>query len=143
MPDLLDTNVLSELRKPRPEPLVVAYFISRPAEDLFISTVTLAEIRFGIQSQPDEIKREALANWLEKDMRPTFAGRTLPITEAVMLRWRILLEQGRKSGRAFSQPDLIIAATAIEHGLTLVTRNTKDFAGLPDLLLLNPWEPRT
>ncbi len=142
MPDLLDTNFLSELRRPRPEPLVVAYFLSRPAEELFISVVTLAEIRFGIQSQQDEIKREALMNWLERDMRPMFAGRVLPVTETVMLSWRILVEQGRKSGRVFSQPDLIIAATAIEHGLTLVTRNTKDFAGLPELLLLNPWEPR-
>ena len=68
-----------------------------------------------------------------------FTGRVLEITEDVMLRWRLLVEEGRKAGRTFSQPDLIIAAIALEHGLTLVTRNVKDFAGLR-LPLLNPWE---
>lgn len=141
MSHLLDTNILSELRKARPEPLVIAFFLSRAPDKLFISTVTLAEIRFGIVSQPDQAKRASLQTWLEQEIRPLFADRILSVTESVMLRWRIMLEQGRKSGRVFSQPDLIIAATAIEHGLTLVTRNTKDFIGLPDLNLLNPWEP--
>jgi predicted nucleic acid-binding protein len=141
--DLLDTNFLSELRKPKPNQLVMAYSLSRPPEELFISTVTLAEVRFGIVSQQDRAKREALQDWLEQEIRPMFADRVVPISEAVILRWRVLLEQGRKSGRVFSQPDLIIAATAIEHNLTFVTRNTKDFTGLPDLKLLNPWEPRT
>jgi predicted nucleic acid-binding protein len=68
-----------------------------------------------------------------------FAGRTLAITEDIMLRWRLLVEDGRKAGRTFPQPDLILAATALEHDLTLVTRNVKDFAGL-GIAILNPWE---
>jgi toxin FitB len=68
-----------------------------------------------------------------------FIGRTLEITEDVMLRWRILVDEGRKTGHTFSQPDLIIAATALEHGLTLVTRNVRDFAGL-EVPILNPWD---
>ncbi len=71
-------------------------------------------------------------------MRPMFVQRVVAISEDVMLRWRLLVEQGRKSGHTFSQPDLIIAATALEHDMVLVTRNVKDFAGL-SLTILNPW----
>jgi predicted nucleic acid-binding protein len=67
-----------------------------------------------------------------------FAGRVLPVTEDIMLRWRLLVDEGRKANHTFSQPDLIIAATALEHGLTLVTRNTADFARTP-VQMINPW----
>jgi len=140
MANLLDTNFLSELRKPRPEPRVLTYFSNLAIEDQFISDVSLAEIRFGIEMLPDEGRRLDLLQWLNQDIRPLFATRTLPINEAILLRWRLQLEHGRKSGRTFSQPDLFLAATAIEHGLTLVTRNTQDFKEVTGLLLFNPWE---
>jgi predicted nucleic acid-binding protein len=70
-----------------------------------------------------------------------FTGRVLELTEDVMLRWRQLIEEGRKAGRTFAQPDLIIAATALEHGMTLVTRNTRDFTGI-GLTIVNPWEDK-
>ena len=140
MPDLLDTNILSELRKPRPAFPVVTYFTQRSADQRFISTVSLAEIRFGISTAPNPTQREDLQIWLEDVLRPLFKGQILQITEAVVLRWRILLQDGRRSGRTYSQPDLLLAATALEHNLTLVTRNTRDFTSVPDLKLLNPWD---
>ncbi|HMF76600.1 MAG TPA: type II toxin-antitoxin system VapC family toxin [Bryobacteraceae bacterium] len=136
---LLDTNVLSELRRAKPDAKVVAFVSSVPAKQLHVSTVTLAEIRFGIEKATDPNDRVILTHWLTHTVRPMFTGRVLEITEDIMLEWRLLVEEGRKIGHTFSQPDLIIAATALHHGLTIVTRNLKDFekARVP---VFNPWE---
>jgi predicted nucleic acid-binding protein len=136
---LLDTNILSELRRPRPEPRVVAFVSGCPLEQLYISVVTLAEIRFGIELVSEPNRRAALNDWLTHKVRPMFDQRVLPITEDIMLQWRLLVEDGRKTGHTFSQPDLIIAATAIHHGLTVVTRDRSDYekARVP---IFNPWE---
>lgn len=142
MPNLLDTNVVSELPKPRPNPNVLKYIANQLQEHLFLSSVTIAEVRFGILIATDEIRKRLLEVWLEDEIRAAFAGRILPITETVLVRWRVLTEEGRSSGRTFSQPDLLIASTALEHGLTLVTRNTKDFHNISGLQLVNPWESR-
>jgi len=135
---LLDTNILSELRRPKPEPRVLAFVAGQPIDLLFVSTVTFAEIRFGIELVPDATKRAELNDWLAHKVRPMFDQRALPVSEDVMFKWRLLVEEGRKSGHTFSQPDLIIAATALHHGLTLVSRDTADFerARVP---ILNPW----
>ena len=135
---LLDTNVISELRRPRPEPAVRAFVDSRLLATLHVSTVTLAEFRFGIESLADMARRTALLDWLTHTVRPMFASRVLPISEDVMLRWRLLVEDGRRRRHTYSQPDLIIAATALEAGLSLVTRNVADFAGT-GVTLHNPW----
>jgi predicted nucleic acid-binding protein len=136
---LLDTNVLSELRRPRPEPRVVTFVANRPLEQLFVSSVTLAEIRFGIELLAEHNRRAELNEWLTHKVRPMFEHRVLQVTEDVMLKWRLLVEMGRKTGLVFSQPDLLIAATAIQHNLTVVTRDRSDFdkAGVP---VLNPWD---
>ena len=85
-----------------------------------MSTVTLAEIRFGIEQAPDIAKRvDQLVDWLTHRVRPLFAGRTLEVSEDVILRWRLLVAEGRCVGHTFSQPDLVIAATALHHGLTV------------------------
>lgn len=135
---LLDTHVLSELRRPRPDARVVAFVAGQPLESLFVSEVTLAEIRFGIECVDDALRRRELHEWLDGRVRPMFRQRTLAVSEDVLLRWRLLVEQGRKTGHTYSQPDLFIAATALHHGKTLVTRNTPEFArtGVP---LLDPW----
>jgi hypothetical protein len=135
---LLDTNVLSELRRPRPDHRVVAFVADCPLEDLHISTVTLAEIRFGIELVDEPSQRAELNDWLTHKVRPMFDGRVLQITEDIMLKWRLLVEDGRKTGHTFSQPDLIIAATAIHHDLTVVTRDRSDYdkARVP---VVNPW----
>jgi hypothetical protein len=135
---LLDTNVISELRRPRPEPRVAALVASMPLAQIFISAVTLAELRFGIERLDDPIRRAELNDWLTHRVRPMFDQRVLPISEDVMFKWRLLVEEGRQSGHAFSQPDLIIAATGLQHGLTIVTRDTTDFARTR-VPLLNPW----
>lgn len=139
MPWLLDTNVLSELRKPKPEPKVLDFITVTPLPELYTSAVCLAEIRFGIELSGDETKRAALKNWLTVKVRPMFDGeRTLHVTEDIILKWRVLLEEGRKSGYTFSQPDLLIAATAAHHGLTVVTRDHSNFSRAR-VAVLNPW----
>ena len=140
---LLDTNVLSELRRPRPDARVRKFIAAQRLEDLFVSTVTFAEIRFGIEIVSDPIRRAELTEWLTHRVRPLFDQRVLEVSEDVMFKWRLLVEEGRKAGHTFSQPDLIIAATALNHGLTVVTRDTADYAR-SRVPLFNPWlaEPR-
>jgi toxin FitB len=135
---LLDTNILSELRRPKPERKVLAFVAAQPLDLLYISVVALAEIRFGIELVTDAIKRAELTDWLAHKVRPMFEQRVLPITEDVLFKWRLLVEDGRQAGHTFSQPDLIIAATALQHGLTVVSRDTSDYerARVP---VLNPW----
>lgn len=135
---LLDTNVLSELRRPRPAPQVVAFVAAQPLDLLFVSTVTLAEIRFGIELVTDANRRAELNGWLTHKVRPMFEERILPVSQDIMFTWRLLVEEGRKSGNTFSQPDLIIAATGLHHGLTVVTRDTGDYAKAR-VPLFDPW----
>jgi hypothetical protein len=124
---LLDTNVLSELRRPKPEERVVAFVAACPLDQLHISVVTLAEIRFGIELVAEPNRRAELNESLKHKVRPMFDGRVLQVTEDIMLTWRLRVEEGRKAGHTFSQPDLIIAATAIHHSLTVVTRDRSDY----------------
>lgn len=135
---LLDTNVISELRRPRPDGRVLAFVASQPMDQLFVSAVTFAEIRFGIEMVDDSIRRAELHDWLLHKLRPMFDQRVLPVSEDVMFKWRLLVEDGRKAGHTYSQPDLIIAATGLHHGLTVVTRDTADFARAR-MPLFNPW----
>jgi predicted nucleic acid-binding protein len=135
---LLDTNILSELRRPKPDRKVLAFVAAQPLELLYVSAVTFAEIRFGIELVTDAGRRAELGDWLAHKVRPMFEQRVLAITEDVMFKWRLLVEDGRKSRYTFSQPDLIIAATALHHGLTVVSRDVSDYqkARAP---VLNPW----
>lgn len=117
---------------------MLAFVASQPLDLLYISVVTLAEIRFGIELVPDPARRSELMDWLTHKMRPMFEQRTLAATEDIMFRWRLMVEQGRRSGHTFSQPDLIIAATGQHHGLTVVSRDTVEYvkARVP---VFNPW----
>ena len=135
---LLDTNVLSELRRPKPDRKVVAFISAQPLELLYVSAVTLAEIRLGIEVVTDATKRAELNDWLAHKVRPMFEQRVLPVTEEIMFKWRLLVEDGRKAGYTFSQPDLIIAATALHHGLTVVTRDVSDYERVR-APVFNPW----
>ena len=138
---LLDTNVLSELRRPRPDPRVVRFLEGQPEALLFVSTVTFAEVRYGIERLDDPTRRADLTDWLDTALRPIFADRVIGISEEVILRWRLFLENGRKRGHTFGQPDLFIAAGAAVHNLVVVSRDVEHFieAGVP---ILDPWRSR-
>jgi predicted nucleic acid-binding protein len=135
---LLDTNVLSELRRPKPERNVLAFIAAQPLESLYVSSVTFAEIRFGIELVDNASYRTELNDWLAHKVRPMFEQRVLAVSEDVIFKWRLMVEEGRKMKHTFSQPDLIIAATAQHHGLTIISRDTRDYqkARVP---VLNPW----
>ena len=135
---LLDTNVVSELRKPRCHPSVMAWSEEQVPESFFLSTITIAEIRFGIERHPDATFRSELSTWLDQILRPWFGARILEVSEEVILEWRRMVERGRRIKHTFSQPDLFLAATAAQHDLIIATRNVTDFeqAGVP---VFDPW----
>jgi len=138
---LLDTNVLSVLRRPKPDKRVIDFVAGKSLDLLYVSIVTFAEIRFGIELVKDASRRLELTEWLDHKLRPMFEGRVLEITEDIMLVWRLLVEHGRKSGHTLAQPDLIIAATARHHGLTIVSRDTREYEQA-NVAFLNPWTKR-
>ena len=118
---------------------MTAFYDRQPLNQLYISVVNIAEIRFGIELHEDPTRRAELNDWLTLTLRPAFAGWILPVTEGILLKWRLLMEDGRKIGHTYSHPDLLLAATALHHGLTVVTRDRSDFdkARTP---VFNPWE---
>lgn len=132
---LIDTNVISELARPKPSKAVLAWFDSIPAEALNISVLTLGEIRKGIEQMPESARREKLRVWLEHDLIEWFGNRVLPIDIAVSDRWGRLVAQ---MGRPVPSIDSLLAATALHHELRMVTRNQKDF-NYPGLEVINPW----
>lgn len=135
---LLDTNVLSEVRRPAPDPKVLAWLDGIDEDRTFISVASIAELRRGIALMEAGRRREAVAAWAAEDLPARFAGRIVPIDPAIAERWGDLMAQARKSGFALSVMDGFFAATALARGLVLATRNTKDFAtlGVP---LFDPW----
>ena len=135
---LLDTNVLSELRRPKPERKVLAFIAAQPLDLLYVSAVTLAEIRFGIERASGATRRTELHEWLAHKVRPMFEERVLAVSEDIMFKWRLLVEDGRKAGHTFSQPDLIIAATALHYDLTVVSRDVRDYQ-MARAPVFNPW----
>jgi toxin FitB len=136
---LLDTKVLSEVRRPAPSPKVLAWLDTIDEDRAFISVASIAELRRGIALLDDGGRRAALTAWLTHDLPERFAGRILPIDHAVAERWGDLMAQSRRSGIALSVMDGLFGATALANDLTLATRNVKDFAAL-DVVLLNPWD---
>ena len=137
---LLDTVTVSELRKgDRTDPSVAAWAKAQQPDRFFISTVTIAEIRYGIELKRDDPLFQAeLTTWLERDLRSYFAGRILPVDEEIILEWRRMVTRGRAVNHTFAQPDLFLAATAAVHALAVATRNIADFAKA-GVLFFSPW----
>lgn len=135
---LLDTNVVSELRRPRPNTAVVTFIASQPVELLFLSDMTLAEIRFGIDRLDDASRRADLTLWLDRTLRPLFAGRTATIGEDALYRWKLLNAAGQKRGHTFSQPDLFIAAMAVVEDLVVVSHDVSEFVAA-GVAVFDPW----
>jgi predicted nucleic acid-binding protein len=132
---LLDTNVLSELRRKTPNLGVVEWFSSRPASTLFLSVLTLGELRKGVDSLAASDRRTALLDWLELELPTFFSGRILSVDSHVADCWGRLMAA---AGRPIPAVDSLIGATAAQHGLHVVTRNVRDYGGL-GLEVINPW----
>lgn len=132
---LLDTNVLSELRRRQPNASVVKWFAQRPSTALYLSVLTLGEIRKGIDLLDESGRKLKLLDWLEVELPVFFTGRILSVDAAIADRWGQL--QAR-AARLVPAIDSLIAATALHHGLSLVTRNTCDFS-YEELKVINPW----
>jgi toxin FitB len=135
---LLDTNVPSETVRPAPDSRVIAWIEAQPLESLFISVVSFGEWHKGITLLPSTKRKAELQAWLDTSVLNLFSGRILPMSQVIAQRWGFLEVQRQLAGRTLHVPDAQIAATALEHGLTLVTRNVKDFEGM-GLTILNPW----
>lgn len=136
---LLDTNVLSEVTRPRPDERVLRWLHALDEDRTFISVVSIAEIRRGIALMEMGRKRDLLAEWLEHDLPRRFDGRVIPVEASVARTWGDLMALAKRKGRGLASMDGLIAATAIAHDLILVTRNTKDFEGF-GLDILDPWD---
>ena len=130
--NLIDTNVISELRRRKPEPRLVHWFEQRPSGKLYLSVLTLGEIRRGVEKLQQGERQRTLRIWLEQELPTFFAGRVLPIDGAVAHRWAQLMA---KLGRPLPAIDSLLAATALEHNLVL-----KDVADSP-VAVANPWDP--
>ena len=133
---LIDTNVMSELRKRQANAKLVAWMQARPRESLYLSVLSLGEIRKGIEGVADAAFRQTLTDWLEVDLPKYFLGRLLGVDAQIADRWGRLQAS---AGRTLPVVDAMLAATALQHDLTLVTRNVKDFESL-GVPLVNPWQ---
>ena len=135
---LLDTNVLSEVRRPAPSKKVLGWLDAVDEDRVFISVASIAELRRGVALMDPGRRRTALSGWLTNDLPIRFAERILPIDHAVAERWGDVMAQSRRSGAALSTMDAFFAATALAKNLTLVTPNVKDFESF-GVALFNPW----
>lgn len=135
---LIDTNVVSETLRPRPEPRVVDWIGGRMANDLFLSSISLGELVRGARRVRDEAKRQRFERWIDGHLAAQFHGRILPFDRRAAVIWGEIMGDGDRAGRPKPMADAQIAAVALAQDLTLVTRNVEDFAGM-GVSLLNPW----
>jgi predicted nucleic acid-binding protein len=136
---LLDTNIVSELRTKNPEPRVVEWMEAADEGLLYLSVLTVGEIRKGAALLPQDRRRTHLETWLEIDLQARFAGRILPINSAIADRWGWIAAEAKRKGMTLPIIDGLLAATALHHNLTIVSRNVKDFVNT-QVPVLNPWE---
>jgi len=137
---LLDTNVLSEFnRRGGPNPFVRQWLEAADSGSLYASVLTLAEVRFGVELLPPGKRRTELEEWIDRDLPAWFGDRVLPVDRPIADRWGVLRAQAQRKGRPISVVDGLLAATALERGLTMVSRNVGDFFAV-GLAVVNPWE---
>lgn len=135
---LLDTNCISELVRRKPDRGVMEWMEAADEASLYLSVLTLGEIRKGIAGLVRGKRRTQLETWLEVDLQTRFGGRILPIDAAIAGRWGLLASEAKRRGRALSVIDGLLAATALDHDLAIVSRNAADFAAT-EVHLVNPW----
>ena len=136
---MLDTNVISESLRPAPESRVLDWINTQAIETLYLSAISVAELRFGAALLPSGRRKAKLQNRLEDKLLPLFAGRILPLDVAVTKTYAELMSQARMAGRSISTADGYIAATAAANGMIIATRDTNPFAAA-GLEVINPWE---
>jgi predicted nucleic acid-binding protein len=136
---LLDANCISELVRVKPEPRVLEWMEAADEGSLYLSVLTLGEIRKGLAGLPQGKRRTRLDAWLELELQARFSGRILPINAVVADRWGVLAADAKRKGKALSTIDALLAATALHYNLTVVSRNVNDFANT-QVPFLNPWE---
>ena len=137
---LLDTNVISEFnRRGQPNPLVKQWLEAADTDSLYTSVLTLGEIRFGVELLPLSKRRTQLEQWLDRDVPEWFEGRILPVDQSIADRWGFVRAQAQMKGRPLSVIDALLAATALQHNLTIVSRNVSDFT-VVGLSVVNSWE---
>jgi len=136
---LLDTHCISELVRIEPEPRVMEWFEAADETLLYLSVLTLGEIRKGLAALPQSKRRTRLETWLEVELQTRFSGRILVVDEAVADRWGLLASQAKRRGTPLGIVDGLLAATAVHHNLTVVSRNDSDFTNA-QVPVLNPWE---
>jgi predicted nucleic acid-binding protein len=136
---LLDTNIPSELIRTRPDPRVEKWVYAQDEQSLHLSVVSIGELRRGFVILPASKRRTELERWFENDLLPRFQGRILAVTQPIADRWGVMDGQCQLKGTPLNTADGMIAATAMEHGLTIVTRNVRDYAGL-GVQVFNPWD---
>jgi len=135
---LLDTNLVSEPLKPRPNPGVLRWLAETAEDAMFLSVATLAELRHGIERLPESARKRRLDEWLGRDVPHRFFGRTLPVDDDIAHVWGILAARRDAVGRPIGALDGFLAATCAVHQLTLVSRDVADFAGSV-ARIVNPW----
>ena len=135
---ILDTNVVSELVEQDPDHNVLHWIDSVDPASLFLSVITIGEIKKGIEKLPASKRKQVLATWLEQDLLVRFMDHILPLDTPVLLTWGTLIAGLEKKGKPMPAIDSLLAATAAELGYALVTRNTDDFED-SNIILLNPW----
>jgi predicted nucleic acid-binding protein len=135
---LLDTNVISEWTKPQPNPGIVTWLSETDEDRIFISVVTLAELRYGVERMAQGARRARLDSWLTDELPLRFENRVLAVDHAVADHWGRLVARTQAVGRPIGAMDAFVAATADRHALALVTRNVSDFEPF-GLTLINPW----
>ena len=138
---LIDTNVISELTKPLPDPIVVDWFANTPIQSVYISAVTLCEMHRGLALMPAGKRKNALKIALDAVIQEDFAQRCLSLDARCAPVYGSLAAGQQQRGLPCSAEDAMIASIALANQFTLVTRNTKDFQGIGNLVLLNPWNP--
>lgn len=137
---MLDTNVISEFKRTGPpNEKVKRWLTATPLVSLYVSVITLAEIQFGIELLPAGKRRTQLEQWMQQEFSTWFPGRILPVDTDIVKRWAILSAQRQRMGQPLASFDGLIAATALIHGLTLVTRDLNDFSNL-GIRLIDPWD---
>lgn len=135
---LLDTNVVSEWTKPQPDRHVVSWLDAADEDQLFLSVASFAEIRLGIENMPKGRRRERLRAWLDDDLAVRFENRTIAIDRVIAETWGVIVNRAKRVGATVGSMDAFFAATAEVRGLTLVTRNVRDFRTL-GIAIFDPW----